>query len=48
MPGTCHICGEEMDPAKEPKAGQPGIGLCSEHGISYDDTYSPTTEARRV
>lgn len=38
---ACHICGEEMENYRPPEYGSPGIGICEEHGVSYDLTYKP-------
>lgn len=36
----CHRCGRRMSHYKPPSLAGPGVGVCPEHGISYDKAYA--------
>lgn len=36
---ACHICGAEMEAYIPPCFGSPGVGICPNHSVSYDETY---------
>lgn len=39
--GECYQCGRKLSHHRPPEYGSPGIGICDDHGVSYDGTYCP-------